>query len=324
MIKLGLSILFISFNAFTQQFETSYCPISRQKDCAAIEQKSNDYLIGPIQSPLYEWPEFMSQFKDWKQLDVYTHCYRSRRGNYTLNDKQRTIIDETAYYYKLPVALLTCVLFIESRFNTQTSNKDSDKGIAQVTDPALRTLKNIINGPSKKDVEACHLRLTQNISDKERAYCNTVLELDSYNYQNGVWRPFLDQLKSDGLMSNYSFNRFDPYEPIVLAGFYIRHILDTSIMPFLPDKKLNFNEHMKTYQMTIAGYNMGPTKLRGLLRNANTTNIHKLHKSVQIINSTNRYMEGLKSCMTSNNFTAPPSDKNYQQLCNDIVEERLR
>ncbi len=300
---------------------------------------------------------YTSAFKSSKELEEYffrsrKNCKDDHHENY-LNEYQHYVRD-AAKAFQIPEPMLSCLLFIESRWDADAKSGSGAVGIAQFMPNTADTVGAIISslGQSEKQFEnleqlqdAFQEKVRSNlkkekqnkpidpITKQERAnfvYANTVLKNRGLALD---WKSYIDllkvdpafvkanpqQAKSQGYPTRFNVAKAkEPHLAIGASALYLKHIMLT-FQNQLDADIIEGKDQMLHFMVAVTGaYNMGPgngLKLLGRPPSKKTRDwVTKLGK----YSETKQHMEYIKRCMEKGN-TIPPVVMKKEEKAEDKV-----
>ncbi|MBL7688856.1 MAG: lytic transglycosylase domain-containing protein [Bdellovibrionaceae bacterium] len=176
-----------------------------------------------------------SAFKSEGELNRYVSCYAVEPGRYDAYKDWSPYIRASAREFGISESLLTCLLFRESRFDSNAQSKSGALGPAQFLRSTMPTVTNLIQA-GKTDPDEVK-RLTELAAKesktrqdkKNRTYAVARLKAIAVGMK---WKSYFDQLRSQKIYKQSTpteFNKalaLNPATAIGAAGLYLRFIID--------------------------------------------------------------------------------------------------
>ncbi len=242
-------------------------------------------------------------FKSQIELDRYFDCFKV--GGQKLEKKEKRAIEIVSRHYNLPTALMSCTLFIESRFNHLAISPVGATGLAQLMPETLLTIVSINSPATKAQLAGCSKK--EKFTEAETNYCNALYEQQRYV---ALWTSIQGKLKAEVLLKGkFQYDPFSPIESITMSGMYLNYILNTiDQRSGLPQGK-KMNERMiDEYKITLAAYNRGLGKIASMIQKQKENgevNLSKIVEEIRINKETSEHMDAIERCLTKNDFRQP-------------------
>jgi hypothetical protein len=244
-------------------------------------------------------------YKNQAELERYFDCFKV--GQHRLNPHQKKVIEVVSKHYNLPSPLMSCTLFIESRFNTEAISPVGAHGLAQFMPETLLTIVSINTPPTKAQLEGCK---KTKLSQSENIYCSALVEQQRYV---ALWTSLQSKLKAEKLLKDkFQFNPFSSTDSIAMSGMYLNYILTTIDQRSGYAQGKQGNERLiSEYKLTMAAYNRGLGKIASMIQrqkeNMGVVDLDKIVDEIRINKETSEYMDAIERCLVKNDFRQPIS-----------------
>lgn len=244
-------------------------------------------------------------YKDQAELERYFECFKV--GPHKLNPTQKKTIEIVSKHYNLPSPLMSCTLFIESRFNTQAISPVGANGLAQFMPETLLTIVSLNTPPTKAQLQGCS---KEKLSASEQTYCNALYEQQRYV---ALWTGLQGKLKTEKLLKDkFQFNPFSSVDSIAMSGMYLNYILSTiDQRSGLAQGKQGNERLISEYKLTMAAYNRGLGKIASMIQKQKETigrvDLDQIVDEIRINKETSEYMDAIERCLVKNDFRQPMS-----------------
>lgn len=245
-------------------------------------------------------------YKSQPELERYFDCFKV--GEHKLGRNEKKAIEIVSKHYNLPSPLMSCTLFIESRFNPQAISPVGANGLAQFMPETLLTIVSINSPPTKAQLSGCNKK--EKFTEAEMTYCNALYEQQRYV---ALWTELQTKMKAEGLLKGkFQFNAFSSIESIAMSGMYLNYILTTIDQRSGLPKGKNMNERMiDEYKLTLAAYNRGLGKIASMIQKQKESpegvNLSKIVDDIRINKETSEHMDAIERCLTKNDYRQPMS-----------------
>lgn len=266
-----------------------------------------------------------SPLKDWDQLSRYFDCYKRKE----LSKQQIDILKVSADHYKVSNVMLSCLLLIESRFDSSAKSAYA-KGIAQFTPATMRNLKRLNSRPDQDVIDRCK---SVDATSKSYSYCRTIgmRVRNQKSLQKLLKKLSMNKLHSERL----NYDALDGHSSIVLSAMYISSLKEVITIKAenLVNSNQNYNNGMPRLEsgesyyskmdvrkMALAAYNMGPTYIDRFLAEATdeTTMKDTLNSIRNRSTESTGHMDGIERCMTKDDFSAPTKSERKQMKADKV------
>ncbi len=280
--------------------------------------------------------------KSLNEIMNYTYSYRYQCRTKEYKSFQTQYVDYikvAATEFQVPPELLTCLIFIESRFNPQARSDAGAIGLAQFLPNTLSYVSSIIKqtdvdnkekdklkaieasylkalddstpNPSlqlKKDYEYSQSRLKNiELADGWKNYIDTVQDTKAFKSQYGSKKPWAGDYPT-------FFDRSRAQTPVLAIGaaaLYLKDIMN-NFGKNINDQAIKKQDQYLPFLTVVSGaYNMGPGIAIRIIEKsqAKSSNpkddINQWVVSLEKNPETTKHMKSIKNCMEKDNQTPP-------------------